>query len=273
MKKAWFNEQSRRCHDYETNRIIAKRLIESGEYELVAPPPTAGNPKKVKNHKTPRRKYRPAGDPPKLLEQANTNEPMTVHPQPEAQPATQFPEAEAADVITPTFSEADEWQRPAAPAEPEAKSQAEPPETPSEFVPGDSHLCPHCGTLPRVCPEGHKYYEGSTEEECAELVDMWVSSIQAFAQATRGSEPIPISPKLRTRFAKVLEKHSRRYPPMPGKVEIPLLLLATASSCTRPGEQQSEGVENHTGEEPQPTNEGNGSSRPGRGRGGLGVAL
>ena len=122
---------------------------------------------------------------------------------------------------------------------------------PADSVPGNREDCPSCGVMPRTCPTGHEYYEGMTEEECGELVDVWVTTCQGIASAARGAEPRDVDPKLRARFAKVLARQSRRYRPLSAGIEIPLLLAATASTCTVEKVAATDQAANGAGGEPQ----------------------
>lgn len=179
------------------------------------------------------------------------------------------PETEPAPVQMPVFSELDKEPDPPPSSEPRAEAE------PSESVAGNSTDCPSCGVIPRVCPEGHQYYEGMTREECGELVDLWVLTCQGIARAARGSEPKDIDQKLRERFAKVLERQSRHYRPMPAKIEIPMLLVATASTCTAPSVRQREPERQPSGTDAVDpdveSNNGSGGAR--RARGGVRLDL
>lgn len=254
-------------HDLDHGGLVSRKRVESGEYKLVD---QQGNPVS-------------SLPPPERWVQAHRKKPEPVpDPSPPAQQPPPMPAANdngvaAADVVMPTFSDA-EGSQPGPVVDPPPDHYDDPSDpdddddddgdgsvTPAESIPGVTSDCPSCGVLPRVCPEGHTYYEGSSLEECGELVDVWVYTCQAIAQAARGSEPIPIQKGLRDRFARVIQRTSRRFPPMSGKIEIPLLLAATATSCTRPAERVEQEAEIH---EPAPANT-NGHAR----RAAVGVEL
>ena len=225
-----FNPQTRRLHDVDTGNLVSRELVIGGKYKLLD-----ANGKET-------RRLPPLEEWSQPRHEAPPEPPAPETPPP---PAAATPDAPAADVVVPTFSEAEGVRAVADPAtqqQPPSNDNGEPEQSdrPPDTLEGFSSECPSCGVMPKVCPEGHTYYEGSSTEECAELVDVWVMTCQAVAAAARGSKPKPIPRPLRNRFAKVIQRQSKKYPPLTAKIEIPLLMAATATSCTEPANDNDE---------------------------------
>ena len=262
-----FNPTTRRLHDIDTGNLVSREAVLDQTYKLVDENGKRARLPPLSQWREPKAELPP--------------EPQPMPEAPPVEPAAAVPDAAAADVVVPTFSDADGPRTVSDPAtQPSAEPAAasETPDRPPETLQGFSSECPSCGVMPKVCPEGHTYYEGSSTEECAELVDAWVMTCQAVAAAARGSKPKPIPRPLRNRFAKVIQRQTKKYPPLTAKIEIPLLMAATAGACTEPANDNDEPPQEQevhaqaaaAAAEPSNTN---GTGAPHRRRAGAGVDL